>query len=98
MWDPSTLPMDETRNDGDIEIYFLGRAKPLVANTDAPEFLWDFFTALEAFPYGETFPEFEDEDGEHVQVNPAEVVIASAPTHVLDEGREAGELDDVDVP
>lgn len=86
LWEPSELPPDETRHEGEVLIQFRGSDTPLSTFATCPEQLFDFFFMLEHVPGATSFPAFEDEDGELLQINAHEVVWVVAPTHLIDAG------------
>ena len=84
LWDPTPLPPDTTRDDGEILISLRGRREPLKTYTDWPEQLAELFRDLELGPDLVAFPKFDDEDGEPLQLNAREIVWITAPAHIVE--------------
>ena len=91
LWDPTPLPPDTTRDDGEILISLRGRREPLKTYTDWPEQLSGLFMELDLAPDSVAFPKFDDEDGEPLQLNAREIVWITAPAHIVEEDDLEGE-------
>lgn len=86
LWDAVAAAPDFRRSESRIEIQLRGRSNILEEYTEDPDRLFDLFTNLQHGPDVVAFPQFLDVDGEQLQLNAAEVVWITAPTHLLDEG------------
>lgn len=87
LWNPTGSPSDHIRNEGAIQVFLKGKDSPIELGTEELAQLYDFFGSLENGPDVEPYPSFVDEDGELIQFNSTEIVMVTAPTHMLDEGR-----------
>lgn len=87
LWNPTGAASDHIRNEGMIEVILKGKDLPLELGTEELAQLYDFFASLENGPDVQSYPSFEDEDGELIQFNASEIVMVSAPTHMLNEGK-----------
>lgn len=70
-----------------INVFFKGKDLPLELSTEDLDQLYDLFKSLEYGPDVEPFPSLLDEDGELIQFNSSEIMMVTAPTHMLDDGR-----------
>lgn len=86
LWEATEAPSDLLRSEEPIVIYLNGRQEPLREPWGRPVSLYDFFSSLEHGREIVVFPYFEDEDGEFIQFNPAEIVRIEAPSHLIAEG------------
>jgi hypothetical protein len=86
LWNPVELPADLRHNNDPVTVWIRDRAVPVTARADQSDALSAFFLSLESGASYVPFPSFEDEDGELFQVSALEVVMATAPTHEINEG------------
>lgn len=86
LWDMASLPSDTIRYDGQLSVYFRGRAAPVEDNTEHVEDVYDLFTNLEHGPDTVPYPNIVDEDGELIYFDAREVVMVIAPSHMLQDG------------
>jgi len=78
---------DQKRKEDDAHIWLKGRDEPIsVSLGDDKESLSAFFVLLDSGAEFDAFPGFVDIDGEYLRFNAAEIVMATAPRHVLNEG------------
>jgi len=92
LWDAAAAPSDLSMYDGPVRVLLRGRSTPLELSTESPAQLFDLYFNLELG--SELWPKFEDEDGEVIQFNAKQVVWITAPMHLVDEGRRAGQEED----
>lgn len=77
-----------------IKICLRDRSEIIEASTDNKEALYDFFSNLQYGPEVVAYPFFYDEDGELFQFNANEICWVSAPTLLIEEGRELVAVED----
>jgi len=86
-WNVVEFASDQKHKEDDVRVWLRGRDEPVsVSVGDEKDALSAFFTYLDSGAEYEAFPGFSDIDGELVLFNAAEIVMATAPLHVLREG------------
>lgn len=86
IWDRAALPSDIKYYDGPTRIFLSGRTDAIEDDTENLEELYDFFTNLEYGPGTVPYPCLVDEDGEMIYFDANEVVMVSAPAHLVQKG------------
>jgi len=78
---------DQKHKDDDVHVWLKGRDEPIsVVVGEEKDSLSAFFIFLDSGAETEAFPGFFNIDGELVRFNSRELVMATAPLHVLNEG------------
>lgn len=87
LWDPVGAGSDRLRYEGPIQICLLNQKNLIEADSDAPGEIYDFFKELESDD-GYSFKGFTDMDGELLYFQANEIVYASTPEDLYEEGSE----------
>lgn len=98
-WNAVEFPSDLKHKEDDVHVWLRGRNKPIkITSNEEKESLSAFFILLESGAEYAQFPGFTDVDGELALFNSQEVVMVTAPLHVVREGyqqfQRSGETDD----
>lgn len=89
LWEPSALPEEEKHYEGPIKIFLVNRKSPIIADTEDPGRLFEFFSDLEHGPeVVGRFISFTDEDGEELIINMQQLLYIECPTSLANEGCE----------
>ena len=86
-WNAVQLASDQKHKEDDVHVWVRGCDKPIsVSVDDDTDALSAFFVFLDSGSEFEAFPGLIDIDGELVRFNATELVLATAPLHLLREG------------
>jgi hypothetical protein len=86
LWDPLWHGLPAREPEEGVLIRLRGREEALQLFTEDLDVLYDFFVNLEHGPDVVLYPHLIDDGGERVVIRASEVIWASAPTDLLDEG------------
>jgi len=87
LWNPVEFPSDQKHREEDARVWLRGRDDPVIVSIgDDKDSLSLLFTQLDTGFNELAFPGFFDIDDELVRFNAAEIVILTAPLHLVSEG------------
>lgn len=73
--------------DQDIIISLKNNERPIIAFSESSEQLFGFFQDMASESSAAKYLGFVDEDGSLLRINTQEILITSAPSHLINEGR-----------